>query len=42
MISNTIGENATIEARGGYGYGRYFGGAGGVVIFDKNFEMPDS
>jgi len=37
---NTYSPNAIIEAKGGYGRGNSFSGAGGVVVFDEGFDIP--
>lgn len=40
-ISNTNGNTTYVQAIGGYGFGQGHGGAGGVIIFDNNFSMPE-
>ena len=37
---NSLSDNSTVEAMGGYAVGNATSGSGGVVIFDGNFTVP--
>ena len=39
---NFIGSNVTIEAKGGYGRNEYYGGSGGVIIFDGKMQVSSA
>lgn len=41
-LNNTISPDVMITADGGFGYLNYFGGNGGVIVFDGNFTFPES
>ena len=36
---NDLSNGFRIEARGGYGTGKNYGGSGGVIVFDGGFEL---
>ena len=39
LQENDLSQGFRIEARGGYGTGKNFGGSGGVIVFDGGFEL---
>ena len=41
LNSNSLSNNFSIEAIGGFGYVDNFGGSGGVIVLDGNFTYPN-
>ncbi len=39
---NTIGPQFKIEAKGGYGFGSFYGGSGGMIVLDGGLQLKDA
>jgi len=41
LDKNFFSEQFSIEAKGGYGTNGFYGGSGGVIVFDGDFRPPE-